>query len=281
MVKAASSRRLKDHSDAHQVRGAHAEEHLTLYFKNTDLPGIPTDKKHVPSMSLRYEINRSPCVNCATYIADFVDRDLRPRTQNLSTVVAASALYQGTVVFTGEIKRRYRKIFDKLISPEAVQTLQEFKAIQAAKAAKTGKKAQDPEKKKYFSGVPRTQKAMAEETTRRTAEWDKVTTPDDVQREWFRIRPMEDHGVARLAILRAHGITVKALTAAEAGVDRPLTEAEKKAMSEEEMEARQAFFKELKKRNDELLLALAKVDSTGVNEKDDSWVVKHGYVGGP
>lgn len=148
------------------------------------------------------------------------------------------------------------------------------------RAAETGKKAPDPEKKKYFSGVPRTQKAMSEETARRSAEWDKVTIPDDVRREWFRIRPMEDHGVAGLAILRAHGITVKALTGAEAGVDRPLTEAEKKAMSEEELEARAAFLKELKKRNDELFLALAKVDKAGVNEKDDSWVINHGYVGG-
>lgn len=121
---------------------------------------------------------------------------------------------------------------------------------------------------------------MGEETARRTAEWDKVAVPDDVRREWFRIRPMEDHGVAGLAILRAHGITVKALTAAEAGIDRPLTEAEKKAMTEEDKEARKAFLLVLKRKNDEVLKALARVDNAGVNEKDDSWVVSHGYVGG-
>ncbi|MCX4473534.1 hypothetical protein OOK41_25055 [Micromonospora sp. NBC_01655] len=280
VVKAASSRRLKDHSEAHQVRGAHAEEHLTLYYKNTDLPDIPTDKQSVPSMSLRYEINRSPCVNCATYIADFVERDLRPRTQNLSTVVLASALYEGAVVFTGEIKQRYRRIFDELISAEAVQTFQEFEEIQKAKAAEKGKEAKELDKKKMFSGVPRTQKAMGEETTRRTAKWDKVTVPDDVRREWFRIRPMESHGMAGLAILRAHGITIKALTAAEAGVDRPLTEEENKAMTEEDQVARKLFLQVLKRKNDELLKVLARVDNAGVSEKDDSWVVNHGYVGG-
>ncbi|MFG2134621.1 hypothetical protein ACGFNV_43625 [Streptomyces sp. NPDC048751] len=280
VVKAASSRRLKDHSDAHRVRGAHAEEHLTLYYKNTDLPDIPTDKQLVPSMSLRYEINRSPCVNCATYIADFVDRDLRPRTQNLSTVVSASALYQGSVVFTGEIRQRYRKIFDELISPDAVQTFQEFEAAKKAQAAAKGQEAKELDKKKIFSGVPRTQKAMGEETARRTADWDKATVPDDVRREWFRIRPMEDHGVAGLAILRAHGITVEALTGAEAGIDRPLTEEEKNAMTEEDKEARKHFLLMLQRKNDELLKALARVDNAGVNAKDDSWVVNHGYVGG-
>ncbi|MGW0949826.1 phage tail protein [Streptomyces sp. NPDC002623] len=279
VVKAASSRRLKDHSDAHQVRGAHAEEHLTLYYKNKDLPSIPTDKQLVPSMSLRYEINRSPCVNCATYIADFVE-DLRPRTQSLSTVVLASALYEGSVVFTGEIRQRYRKIFDELISADAIQTFQEFEAIQKAKAAEKGKEAKELDKKKIFSGVPRTQKAMGGETARRTTEWDKVTVPDDVRREWFRIRPMEDHGVAGLAILRAHGITVEALTAEEAGVDRSLTDEEKKAMTEEDKEARKAFLLVLKRKNDELLKALASVKKAGVDEKDDSWVVNHGYVGG-
>ncbi|MFD4113966.1 hypothetical protein ACFWSJ_10970 [Streptomyces niveus] len=279
VVKAASSRRLKDHSDAHQVRGAHAEEHLTLYFKNTDLPNIPTDKKLVPSMSLRYEINRSSCVNCATHIADFVE-DLRPRTQSLSTVVLASALYEGSVVFAGEIRQRYRKIFDELISPEAVQTFQEFEAAQKAKAAEKGKEAKGLEKKKIFSGTRRTQVAMGEETGRRTTEWDKVEIPDDVRRDWFRIRPMEDHGVAGLAILRAHGIAVEALTAEEAGVDRPLTEQEKSAMTEEDKEARKAFLLVLKRKNDELAKALARVESAGVNDKDDSWVVSHGYVGG-
>ncbi|WP_143675954.1 hypothetical protein [Streptomyces milbemycinicus] len=102
----------------------------------------------------------------------------------------------------------------------------------------------------------------------------------DVRREWFRIRLMEDHGVASLAILRAHGITVEALTAAEAGIDRPLTEEKTEAMTEEDKEARKAFLLVLKKKNDELLKALARVDNAGVNEKDDSWVVSHGYVGG-
>ncbi|MFJ2021032.1 hypothetical protein [Streptomyces nodosus] len=281
VVKASSSRRLKDHSDAHRVRGAHAEEHLTLYYRNTDLPNIPTDKQLVPSMSLRYEINRSPCVNCATYIADFVDRDLRPRTQSLSTVVSASALYQGSVVFTGEIRQRYRRIFDELITPEAVQTFEEFESIKKAQAAEKGQKAKELDKKKYFSGIPRTQKAMGDETALRTEKWDEVALHDDVRREWFRIRPMEDHGVAGLAILRAHGITVKALTGAEAGVDRPLTEEEKNAMTEEEKVARDAFLLVLKRKNDELLEALARVDNANVNEKDDSWVVSNGYVGGP
>ncbi|MET2717819.1 hypothetical protein ABXV03_19015 [Streptomyces harbinensis] len=280
VVKAASSRRLKDHRNAHQVRGAHAEEHLTLYYKNTDLSDIPADKELVPTMSLRYEINRSPCVNCATYIADFVERDLRPRAQNLSAVVSASARYEGSVIFTGEIRQRYRKIFDELISPEAVQTFEEFEAIQKAKAEEKGKVVKGLDRKKMFSGVRRTQKEMGEETARRTAEWDKVSVPDDVRHQWFRIRPMEDHGVAGLAILRAHGITVEALTAAEAGIDRPLAEEEKEALTEEDQEARKAFLLVLQRKNAELLKALARVENAGVNDKDDSWVVNHGYVGG-
>ncbi|MYQ75746.1 MULTISPECIES: hypothetical protein [unclassified Streptomyces] len=279
VVKAASSRRLKDHSDAHKVRGAHAEEHLTLYYKNTDIPGIPEDKELVPSMSLRYEINRSPCVNCATYIADFVDRDLKPRTQSLSTVVSPSALYEGAVVFTGEIRQRYRKIFDELISAEAVQTLAEFEAIQKEKASQKGKKFKGVERNKIFSGTPRTQKAMKEETERRTAGWNEVDVPEDVRRDWFRIRPMEDHGIAGLAILRAHGITVDVLTAETAGIDRPLTEEEEAALTQEDKEARKAFLAVLKRKNNELAKALARVDSAMVDEKNDSWVVSHGYVG--
>ncbi|MGW5351610.1 hypothetical protein ACWERV_14040, partial [Streptomyces sp. NPDC004031] len=279
VVKASSSRRLKDHSDAHQVRGAHAEEHLTLYFKNTDLPDIPTDKKHVPSMSIRYEINRSPCVNCATLIADFTDRDLRPRTENLSTVVLASALYHGATVFTGEIRQRYRKIFDELISPETLQTFQEFEKIEKEKAAAKGKTVSNIERRtKFFSGVPRTQKAMAAETERRSGGWADVTVPDDVRHDWFRLKRGPDNGMAGLAILRAHGITVEALTGAEAGVE--LSDEEKAALSEEDKEARRVFLLTLKEKNEILLKALARVDEAGVDEKDDSWVVSHGYVGG-
>lgn len=36
----------------------------------------------------------------------------------------------------------------------------------------------------------------------------------------------------------------------------------------------------LKTKNDALLKARARVDNASVNEKDDSWVVSHGYVGG-
>jgi hypothetical protein len=34
-------------------------------------------------------------------------------------------------------------------------------------------------------------------------------------------------------------------------------------------------------RRDDLIEELASVDDAGVSEKDDSWVVNHGYGGGP
>jgi hypothetical protein len=298
VVKAASGRRLKDHSDAHAVRGAHAEEHLTLFWKNTDLPTMPADPALVRGVSVRYEINRSPCVNCATYLADFITRDLPSKTaERVSSVVATSSVYQGSMVFTGEIKHRYRKVFDKLIADKlmkgaAVQEFETWKQTQVAKAKDAAKKAKSLERKKIFSGVPRTQKAMAAETARRTAMWDVTPVPNDVRRDWFRMRPMDDHGIAGLAILRSHGITVTALSAQDAGIGdpdgkigRPMTPEEKAAMSQEELQARRTFLLKLKAKNDEVLKAVDAVrkslGETGKDDKGDSWVVEHGYVGGP
>jgi hypothetical protein len=292
VVKAASGHNLKDYSVDHMVRGAHAEEHVTLFVRNDVRDKFPAEPAKAQSASLRYEINRSPCVNCANYLADFT-RHLRSRSDEATVTVAASALYEGAAVFTGEIRNRYRRIFDKIVKEGAVQERAEFEAAmkkkaeaRAAKAQAAGKaapKGKGADDYKAFSGVRRTKAAVATEAARREEEWAKVTIPQDRRKEWFRIRPMEDHGKAGLAILRAHGIGIEALTA-DAAL-RPLTPQEEAVLNQEDLAARAAFLTMLKKKNAELLEKLADVDAKmqAEEEKDeeklDRWIVDDGYAG--
>ncbi|WP_232837729.1 hypothetical protein [Streptomyces atratus] len=303
--RAASGARLKDHSKVHDARGAHAEEQLTLHFQRVDLPKFPADPKLVSNVSIRYEVSRSPCINCANMIADFVTRGLGKKTSSeVNAVVAASQLYVGSTVFTGEIKQRYSKIFEAFTPDKKVELLEDVqKALQKkidkekTEAGKT-KTRLLPEKAKRFAGHPGTIKGRAAEDERRAAEWKKIPVNNDVRHEWFHIGRGQDHGRVGLAILRAHGIEITSLGGAALGLghpnpesesDRPLTPAESAAMTTEDKKARARFLDELNAKGKRLIEEVNKVDQrlkegpAGTSEEagtDDKWVEDHGYVGG-
>ncbi|OMI36430.1 hypothetical protein [Streptomyces sparsogenes] len=303
--RAASGARLKDHKDVHNARGAHAEEQVTLHFRQADLPKFPANPQLVSNVSVRYEVSRSPCINCANFIADFVTRDLKAKTlSKVNAVVSAAQLYAGSTVFTGEIMHRYRKIFETFAPPNKVRLLQE---VQEALQQKIGQeKAENgknktkllPEKKKRFAGYPGTVKGRAAEDQRRAIEWGKIPVNNDVRHEWFHISAGPVHGTLGLAILRAHGIEVTSLGGAALGLghpdptsesDRPLTPAEATAMTTEEKEARKNYLNDLNIKGEKLIQEVIAVDqrlekgpadSSGKPNKDDKWVEDHGYVGG-
>ncbi|MFH8363184.1 hypothetical protein ACH4FV_26840, partial [Streptomyces anulatus] len=303
--RAASGARLKDHSKVHNARGAHAEEQLTLHFRGVDLPKFPTNPKMVSNLSILYEVSRSPCVNCANMIADFVTRELTTKTSSeVKAVVAATQLYVGSTVFTGEIMQRYRKIFEAFSPGKKVELLDEVqKALQEKinqEKAETGKAKTKliPDRAKRFAGHPGTIKGRAKEDDRRATEWKKIPLADDVRHEWFHISRGQDHGRLGLAILRAQGIEITSLGGAALGLghpnpqsesDRPLTPAESAAMTTEEKKARARFLDELNVKGNRLMKEADKVDerlkdgpgdSSQENESADNWVEDHGYVGG-
>lgn len=262
----------------HEIRDAHAEEHVTVIFQNEDLQKMPAQRELVERISVRYEVNRSPCVNCADYIGNFVHGDLAARSATVNASVAASSLYQGQSDFTGEIRQRYPRIFNELVKDKSIEWEREF---QEARKEKTGKKPAN--RPRRFTGHPRSQTQA--ETKRRRGEWEKVpVVGTDYRPEWFRISRGHDSGTAGIAILKARGITVSVLDAATAGIRDPdsndpmrdLTPEEQKLMTEEEKDKRREFLRELQIRNDILQEKIKVVEDAGV---DDSWVVSHGRVG--
>jgi hypothetical protein len=303
--RAASGARLKDHKEVHNARGAHAEEQLTLHFRHVNLPKFPANPQLVSNVSVRYEVSRSPCINCANMIADFVTRDLKAKTlSKVNAVVAATQLYTGSTVFTGEIMQRYRKIFEALAPPNKVRLLQEVQdALQQKidqEKAENGKSTTKliPEKAKRFAGHPGTKKGRTTEDQRRAAKWKEIPVNNDVRHEWFYISRGPDHGRLGLAILRAHGIEVTSAGGAALGLghpdptsesDRPLTADEAAAMTTEDKKARAGFLDELNVKGTKLVKEVNDVDqrlekspegSSTETEKADKWVEDHGYIGG-
>ncbi|MFD5765862.1 hypothetical protein ACFWIN_08580 [Streptomyces sp. NPDC127049] len=302
----ASGARLMDHSDVHDAKGAHAEEQVTLHHRERDLPAISAKPEDVENMSMRYEISKSPCVNCATFIADFHDRHLSPKSSSaVTTTVATSSLYQGETVFTGEIRRRYAKIFDEFAGPEKVLLLSEYKdELQAKIDAEIEEKGKASSKmikdeRLRFSGSPGSNNKKREAAyAERQAKWQDIPVEGkDVRSDWFYIRRTTDHGRVGLAILRAHGITVTTLGGAALGLghpnptdaaDRPLSEAEAKAMSQEDRDSRESFLNDLNARGKVMAAEIEKIDerlSKGIGSNpeqgaiQDQWVEENGYVG--
>ncbi|MFJ9823880.1 hypothetical protein ACIRSU_05830 [Streptomyces sp. NPDC101160] len=302
----ASGARLMDHSDVHDAKGAHAEEQVTLHHREVDLPAITAAPQDVKNMSMRYEISKSPCVNCATFIADFHDRNLSPKSSSrVKTTVATSSLYQGETVFTGEIMRRYSKIFEKFARPEKVLLLADYKQELQAKidaeikqdGEATTKMIKD--EKMRFSGSPGSHTAKRGQAyADRKAQWQDIPVQgEDVRPDWFYIRNTTDHGRLGLAILRAHGITVTPLGGAALGLghpnptdaaDRPLTEEEAKAMSQTDRDNRELFLNDLNARGKVIVAEINRIDakltegmgnSPKQSEIHDKWVEEHGYVG--
>jgi hypothetical protein len=257
-------------------------------------------------MSMRYEISKSPCVNCATFIADFHDRHLSPKSSSrVNTTVATSSLYQGETVFTGEIMRRYSKIFEKFARPEKVLLLADYKKeLQAkidAQVKQDGKATTRmiKDEKMRFSGSPGSHTAKREQAyADRKAQWQDIPVQgEDVRPEWFYIRNTTDHGRVGLAILRAHGITVTTLGGAALGLghpnptdaaDRPLTDEEAKAMSQTDRDNREFFLNDLNAKSKVIVAQINKIDakltegmgsSPKQSEIHDKWVEEHGYVG--
>ncbi|MEU8882428.1 hypothetical protein [Streptomyces hydrogenans] len=302
----ASGARLMDHSDVHDAKGAHAEEQVTLHHREVDLPAITAHPEDVENMSMRYEISKSPCVNCATFISDFHNRHLSPKSSSgVSTTVATSSLYQGETVFTGEIRRRYSKIFDEFAGPEKVLLLSEYKKeLQAkidAEIEEKGKASSSmiKDERLRFSGSPGSNNKKREEAyVERQKKWQEVPVQgDDVRSDWFYIRRTTDHGRVGLAILRAHGITVTTLGGAALGLghpnpteaaDRPLSEEEAKTMSQADRDSRESFLNDLNARGKVMAAEIDKIDarlSEGIGSTPeqsaihDQWVEEHGYVG--
>ncbi|MFJ5787730.1 hypothetical protein [Streptomyces hydrogenans] len=303
--RAASGTYFRDHRKVHKVTGAHAEEHVTLYFKELDLPKFPADKAMVSDVAVRYEVSRSPCINCANMIADFITRDLASKTASkVDAVVAAAQLYEGSTVFTGEIKQRYRKIFEAFSAGEKVRTFEEIQAILKKKIeydiAQTGSsnKALLRDRTKRFSLYPGTIKGRKDEDARRALKWKDVQLEDDERNKWFYIQQGALHGRLGLAVLRAHGIELTSLGGADIGLghpnpenasDRPLTPEEEEAMTTEDKLARVQFLKELNAKGKKLMQEISDVDqrleqgpqgSPEESKQDDKWVEDHGYVGG-
>ncbi|MFI7296518.1 hypothetical protein [Streptomyces sp. NPDC050121] len=267
----------KVYEQVHKVTQAHAEEHVTLLFQRVDLPKMPAQADQVEEISVRYEVNRSPCVNCANYIGDFVGNDLAAKSATVRASVAASSMYHGQTDFTGEIRQRYPRIFNELVQAKKISSEKEIREARKAQGKKPGSLP------KRFTGHPKSETRA--ETKRRAEGWDQIpVTGTDHRREWFRIKQTNDPGVAGIAILKARGIDVSVLNAAALDIRDPdstdpardLTPEEKETMTNEDMQARRTFLENLKRRNDELQKRIDMVDAAGV---DDSWVVNHGYVG--
>ncbi|WP_405681865.1 hypothetical protein [Streptomyces sp. NBC_00057] len=302
----ASGARLMDHSGVHDAKGAHAEEQVTLHHRKVDLPAITAAPQDVKNMSMRYEISKSPCVNCATFIADFHDRDLSPKSSSpVNTTVATSSLYQGETVFTGEIMRRYSKIFEKFAGPEKVLLLADYKKELQEKIDAEIKEDGDAttsmikDEKMRFSGSPGSHRKKREQAyADRKAKWQGIPVQgEDLRPDWFYIRRTTDHGRVGLAILRAHGISVTALDGAALGLghpnptdaaDRPLTAEEAKAMSQTDRDNRELFLDELNAKGKVIVAEVNKIDakltqgmgsSPKQSEVHDKWVEEHGYVG--
>ncbi|MBB5936604.1 phage tail protein [Streptomyces zagrosensis] len=244
------------YKDVHQVNEAHAEEHVTLVFKRRTIPKMHTSAPTLESIHLKYHVNRSPCANCANYIADFVDSDLRTQSGQVSAQVFASSAYHGGTDVSGEIKQFYPQIFDSLIG-KRVQN-EEQSQQKSAKA-----KANPPPMKKRFSGHP-----AKETTTVQTANKEKkpddlpTTEKEDVRSQWFRIRAGKAPSHAGIAILRKRGIDIEVLNAEEAGIKnaKDMTEEEREAFTEAELKTRERFIAAMEARNTTLGRRIDEVD---------------------
>ncbi|MFI0943779.1 hypothetical protein [Streptomyces sp. NPDC021020] len=192
----------------HHVDGAHAEEQVTNLFQKADLPELKKDKDSASKVSARWEVNRSPCVNCANYIADFVENNLRDVSGDARAEVAASALYQGEVDFTGEIRQAYPEIFDRFLKAKRISTEKEIgeKIAEQEKAKLTNPNTSvwDPIQKR-FSGHPSS--ATPDEAVRREEQYEDLPEGEvDHRRDWFRIHGGYASGRAGIAILLNRGI---------------------------------------------------------------------------
>ena len=79
-------------------------------------------------------------MNCANFMGDFVRNDLDAKSAAVRASVAASSLYQGQTDFTGEIRQRYPRIFEELLSKQRVISEKEFQDARTA-ANKTPSRA--------------------------------------------------------------------------------------------------------------------------------------------
>ncbi|MGW4750258.1 hypothetical protein ACWEPR_36285 [Streptomyces sp. NPDC004290] len=193
----------------HHVDGAHAEEQVTNLFQKVDLPELKKDKESASNVSARWEVNRSPCVNCAHYIADFVDKGLRGVSGDARAEVAASALYQGQADFTGEIRQAYPAIFDRFLKAKRIFTENEIEETiakqQKAKLANPKTTVWDPMQKR-FSGHPAS--ATPDEAARREEQYEDIPEGEvDHRRDWFRIGGGFASGRAGIAILLNRGVS--------------------------------------------------------------------------
>ena len=193
----------------HHVDGAHAEEQVTNLFQKADLAELKKDKESASNVSARWEVNRSPCVNCAHYIADFVNNNLRGVSGDAHAEVAASALYQGQTDFTGEIRQAYPAIFNRFLKEKRVLTQKQIekKITEQQKAKLTNPKTAvwDPIQKR-FSGHPAS--ATQDEAARREEQYEGLPEGDvDHRRDWFRIKGGYASGRAGIAILLNRGVS--------------------------------------------------------------------------
>ncbi|MEV4870136.1 phage tail protein [Streptomyces syringium] len=253
----------RTYRDVHNVNEAHAEEHVTLLFERRVVPEISSPGVPLESIHLKYHVNRSPCANCAHYIANFIDRDIRPRAPETHVRVLASSAYHGKTDVSGEIKHHYPAIFNSLIKAR-VQNEEESQG----KSPKA--KTSPPPLKKRFSGHPAKDTEGVQE--QKSLEWSKlpVSDDDDVRGEWFRIRGGIAPALAGIAILKHRNVPVDVLDSAEIGIKDPseMSDDEKQAFTEEELAARRAFISALKTRNNLM--------QRRINQVDD-WIKKNGH----
>ncbi|MDI7785121.1 MULTISPECIES: hypothetical protein [Streptomyces] len=244
----------RSYSSVHSVNEAHAEEHVTLLFKRCVIPKMSESSSPLESIAIKYHVNRSPCANCADYISDFIEHDLRGRSSNLEARVLASSPYHGRTDVSSEIRSRYPQIFDSLLV-KRVQTEEEAK--------KKGPKAKSepPPMKKRFSGH------SAKETEGIQQEKDAALTlagesGEPARTEWFRIRAGKAPALAGIAILRHRGVSVEVLDSDELGIKAPgsMTGEEKKAFNDSELKARENFIKALQSRNELMQKRINEVD---------------------
>ncbi|MFD6991021.1 hypothetical protein [Streptomyces sp. NPDC059943] len=256
--------------DVHAVNEAHAEEHVTLLFERRAVPEMTKGGLPLESIHVKYHVNRSPCANCADYISNFVERDLRSNSDKVQAEVLASSAYHGRTDVSGEIKHRYPEIFSSLIN-KRVQTEEE------AKVKKPKAKSDPPPVKKRFSGHPakETEQVQSERAEKRLEEAAKMNLPineeeDAVRSGWFRINAGKAPALAGIAILKHRGVDVGVLDSNELGIKSrsQMTDQERDALSEAELKARDVFIEALKSRN--------RLMENRLNDVSD-WIKKNGH----
>ncbi|WP_457515903.1 phage tail protein [Streptomyces sp. TE33382] len=253
----------------HSVNEAHAEEHVTLLFERQVVPEMTKGNTPLESISIKYHVNRSPCANCADYISNFVDRDLRSKTENVDAKVLASSAYHGRTDVSGEIRDRYPEIFDSLIR-KRVQTEEESK-VKGPKA-----KNDPPPMKKRFSGHQAKETESLEEDKIKEKKIQQAAanlttgSDDETKFEWFRIRAGIAPALAGIAILRHRKIDVDILDSNELDLKDPgtMTDEEKLAFNEAELKAREIFVKALTSRNSLMQKRINEVDH---------WIAQNGH----